>query len=196
MGVMELLDSLPPFKNDAILRSFIKAYSIINNRGYNNILVSVSGGSDSDIVLDIINRVDTEKKVKYVWFNTGLEYQATKDHLQYLERKYNVEIMRELAIKPIPLTCKEYGQPFLSKFVSEQIYRLQKNGFNWVDEPYEELVKKYPKCSSAIKWWCNQYTKDNNFEKVSRYDIGYNQYLKQFIISNRARIKSNRRKRA
>lgn len=184
MTLTELLDTLPTFQNETIITAIIKAYSIINDRGYNSILCSISGGSDSDIVLDIIGRVDVKKKVKYVWFNTGLEYQATKKHLDYLERKYNVEIIRERAIKPIPLTCKQYGQPFISKFVSEQIYRLQKHGFNWVDEAYEELVKKYPKCVGAIKWWCNQYTKERGSEKVASFDIGYNKYLKEFLLAN------------
>lgn len=167
-----------------IVDSFVKANSVINSPLYKTILCSVSGGSDSDVVLDLISRVDLNKKVKYVWFNTGLEYQATKDHLDYLEKKYNITIERERAIKPIPLTCKEYGQPFLSKYASEQIMRLQKHNFKWQDRPYEELVEEYPKCKSAIKWWTNQYTVENNFEKVSRYDIDYNKYLKAFIIKH------------
>lgn len=78
-----------------IVDSFVKANSVINSPIYKTILCSISGGSDSDIMLDLITRVDLEKKVKYVWFDTGLEYQATKDHLEYLERKYNVTIERE-----------------------------------------------------------------------------------------------------
>lgn len=167
-----------------IVDSFAKADSVINNPRYKSILCSVSGGSDSDIMLDLIYRVDLSKKVKYIWFNTGIEYQATKDHLDYLEEKYDIEIIRERAIKPIPSTCREYGQPFLSKFVSEQISRLQRYNFTWEDKPYNELVKMYPKCKSAIKWFSNQYTKENNFEKVSRFDIGYNKYLREFLIDN------------
>lgn len=167
-----------------VIDSFVKANSVINSPLYNTILCSISGGSDSDIMLDLISRVDKEKKVNYVWFNTGLEYQATKDHLDYLEKKYNIKIIKERAIKPIPLTCREYGQPFLSKYVSEQIGRLQKHNFNWENKPYEELIKEYPKCISAVKWWTNQYTKENDFEKVSRYDINYNKYLKEFMLEN------------
>ena len=88
-----------------IVDSFVKANSVINSPLYETILCSISGGSDSDIILDLVHRVDKDKKVKYIWFNTGLEYQATKDHLDYLEKKYNIEIIRERAIKPIPLTC-------------------------------------------------------------------------------------------
>ena len=36
-------------------------------------------------MLDIVWRCDKDNKVDYVWFDTGLEYQATKDHLKYLE---------------------------------------------------------------------------------------------------------------
>ena len=158
-----------------IVDSFVKANSVINSPLYKTILCSISGGSDSDVMLDLISRVDLNKKVKYVWFNTGLEYQATKDHLDYLEKKYNIEILRERAIKPIPLTCKEYGQPFLNKHVSDMIYRLQRHNFKWEDKPFTELMKEYPKCKSALQWWCNKKTVLN---------INRNKYLKEYMIYN------------
>lgn len=158
-----------------IVDSFVKANSVINSPLYDTILCSISGGSDSDVMLDIIHRVDLNKKVKYVWFNTGLEYQATKDHLDYLEKKYNITIIRERALKPIPLTCKEYGQPFLSKHVSDMLYRLQKHGFKWENGTLNELLRSYPNCKSALSWWCNA----NTVLNISR-----NKYLKEFIIAN------------
>ena len=163
-----------------IVDSFVKANSVINSPLYDTILCSISGGSDSDVMLDLIHRVDLNKKVKYVWFNTGLEYQATKDHLEYLEKKYNITIERERAIKPIPLTCKEYGQPFLNKHVSEMIYRLQKHGFKWEDKPLDELLKQYPKCKSALRWWTNDKPIKSNDH--SMFNINYNKYLKEFMI--------------
>jgi hypothetical protein len=166
-----------------IVDSFVKANSVINSPLYKTILCSVSGGSDSDVILDLVHRVDLNKKVKYVWFNTGLEYQATKDHLDYLEQKYNIKIERERAIKPIPLTCKEYGQPFLSKFVSNQISRLQKHGFKWEDKSYNELLKEYPNCMSAIKWWCNEYGYLDN-GRIRSFNIGHFKHLKAFLLSN------------
>lgn len=165
-----------------IVDSFVKANSVINSPLYETILCSISGGSDSDVMLDLISRVDLNKKVKYVWFNTGLEYQATKDHLDYLEKKYNIEIIRERAIKPIPLTCKEYGQPFLTKRVSECIYRLQKHNFKWENKPFDELLKEYPNCRSALKWWCNYH--DITKTGHSQLNINYRQYLKEFIMAN------------
>lgn len=168
--------------NLIVFDSFVKADSIINNPKYQTIICSISGGSDSDVILDICKKVDIDNKVIYVWFDTGLEYQATKKHLVFLEKKYNIEIHRERAIKSIPISAREYGQPFLNKFVSEQIGRLQKYDFKWEDRPYEELAKEYPKCKSAISWWCNHRdTKDYGY---SMFNISYNKWLKEFILLN------------
>lgn len=161
-----------------VMDSFVITNSKINNPCYRNISASISGGADSDIVLDILTKLDTNNKVKYVWFDTGLEYQATKDHLEHLEQKYNIKICREKAIKPIPLSCRQYGQPFLSKQVSEYIQRLQKHNFLWEDKPLNELLKEYSNCKVALKWWCNEWG------EKSKFNISYNKWLKEFMIAN------------
>ena len=79
----ELLDSCP--KNQIIGDNLVRAWSKINSPIYKNGLCSVSGGSDSDVMLDICYRCDKDNKIQYVWFDTGLEYQATKEHLKYFE---------------------------------------------------------------------------------------------------------------
>lgn len=169
-------------KNETIVNNYIKAWNIINKDKYKKIMVSISGGADSDIILDICYRCDKYDKCEYVWFNTGLEYDATKEHLDYLEDKYGIEIKRERAIKPIPVSCREYGQPFLSKFVSDMIGRLQRHGFQWEDDTYENLIVKYPKCKGAIAWWTNH--RDTADFGYSRFNIDYNKFLKEFIIEN------------
>lgn len=118
-ALYDVLSKLP--KNKIIIDNFIKAFWIINNDAYKKIICTVSGGADSDVMMDICTKCDVDNKIDYVWFNTGLEYQATKDHLLYLEEKYGVNIIRYRAVKPIPLSCKQYGQPFISKQVSEFI---------------------------------------------------------------------------
>lgn len=175
-SIEELIKDCP--QNQVILDNLIRAWAIINSPKYKKILCSISGGSDSDIMLDIVWRCDKDNKVDYVWFDTGLEYQATKDHLEYLERKYNIRFIRKKAIKPIPTSCKEYGQPFISKNVSEFIQRLQRHNFQWEDESFDVLIKKYPKCQSALEWWCN--TKGEN----SQFDIKNKKWLKEFMIKN------------
>lgn len=171
----ELLKDCP--KNQIIGDNLIRAWAKINSSQYRRILCGISGGSDSDVMLDIVWRCDKDNKVEYAWFDTGLEYQSTKDHLKYLEEKYSIMIMPYRAIKPIPIACKSYGQPFLSKQVSEFIQRLQKHNFQWGDESFEILIEKYPNCKSALEWWCNT-------KKSKKLSIAQNKWLKEFIIEN------------
>ena len=178
--IEELLQDRPV--NSVIGDNLIRAWSKINSDKYKKIACAISGGSDSDVMLDIVWKCDKYNKVTYVWFDTGLEYQATKEHLKYLEDKYNIKIESYKAIKPIPLSCKQYGQPFLSKQVSEFIQRLQYHNFQWEDEDFDTLYKKYPKCKSAIQWWCNVKQSDN-------FNIRRNKYLKEYIIQNNPTFK-------
>ena len=55
-------------------------------------VVSISGGADSDMMLDMIRALEPEKNypfdtIRYAWFDTGIEYTATKQHLDHLEEK-------------------------------------------------------------------------------------------------------------
>ena len=173
-SIEELLEKSS--SNQTITDSIIKAWSKINSSKYKKILCSISGGSDSDIMLDLLWRCDINNKIEYVWFDTGLEYQATKDHIKFLESKYDISIISHKAQKPIPISCKQYGQPFLSKYVSQKIWYLQKLNFSWIDLPFEELCKTWPKY--LMKWWCNQYQPIN-----SQYNIARNKWLKEFLIA-------------
>lgn len=150
---------------------------------HESIMVAVSGGSDSDILLDVIYRLDPHRKARYVFFNTGLETDATRRHLRDLEEKYGIKIEWIPPVMPIPTCCRKYGQPFWSKRFSEYIYRLQRHGFRWEDEPFEVLYAKYPNCKVALKWWCNEWPKRDN-GKESSFNIAYAPYLKEFMIAN------------
>lgn len=169
----KLIDTAP---NIEILNSFLVTENKLN--GCKKALCSISGGSDSDIILDICTKVDKDKKITYVFFDTGLEFQATKNHIKHLENKYNIKIHTEKAVKPIPTCCREFGIPFLSKQVSEFISRLKKYNFKWEDKPFEQLYKEYPKCKAALKWWCNEWG------EKSKFNVSYNKYLKEFMIEN------------
>lgn len=138
------------------------------------------GGGDSDVMLDILYRCDKDDKITYVWFNTGIEYQATKDHLNYLEQKYNIEILRIRSDIPVPLSCTRYGIPFISKSVSSILDRLQKAQFDFKQDgnkDYEFLINKYKGMDSFFKWWCNMYG-------ASTFNIKRNKWLKEFLIEN------------
>lgn len=141
-------------------------------------MCSVSGGSDSDIMLDMVFRLDPEKKVKYVFFDTGLEMQATKEHIKDLERKYGIQIITLRPKVPAAAAVKKIGYPFWTKQTSEYISRLQKHGFTWEDKPFDELYAKYPKCKAALRWWCNEWGEN------SRLNIEKSSFLKEYIMLN------------
>ena len=178
MNIEELNNLLSTIKNPTIGKAILTTYHKLNNCHYKKVLCSVSGGSDSDIVLDLLTKCDNNKIVEYFYFDTGLEYEATKEHIKYLQDKYNIVITTLKPKTPIPLAVKKYGQPFLSKMVSENIQRLQKHEFKWENKPYEELVKDYPNCKSALQWWCNS-RKNNVLLGITR-----NKGLKEFMINN------------
>lgn len=145
---------------------------------HNNIACSISGGADSDIMLDIVSKLDLDKKVHYVFFDTGIEMVATKKHLDYLENRYGIKIEHIKHDTPIPVAVKKYGYPFLSKKFSDYIERLQKHNFQWEDGTFEELDKKYPNCQTALRWWCNAWGEKSsaNIERAP--------YLKEFMMQN------------
>ena len=146
-------------------------------------MVSISGGADSDMMLDMIQALGPEQnypndEIHYVWFNTGIEYTATKRHLDYLEAKYGITIERRKANTPVPIGCKTWGQPFLSKRISQYISRLQAHGFQWENERFETLYARYPNCKAALRWWCN------DFGEGSQLNIEKCRLLKEFMVEN------------
>ncbi|MBR1597389.1 MAG: phosphoadenosine phosphosulfate reductase family protein [Lachnospiraceae bacterium] len=177
MNLDDILDQAP--QNSLIGNSLIITYDKI--RKYDKILCSVSGGSDSDILVDLCQKYDDIDKITYAFFDTGLEFAATKEHLDYLEQRYGITIQRIRANKSVPLCCKTYGQPFISKQVSEWIERLQKHNFQWEDEPLDILEERYPNCRAALRWWCNDFASKSGGEESS-FNIAYNQYLKEFLV--------------
>ena len=85
MDVLELLDTCPEIH-------IADAFLVTNHKlkRYKKPVCSVSGGADSDMMIDIVSKVDPDKKTTFVFFNTGLEYRATLEHLDYLEKKYDI----------------------------------------------------------------------------------------------------------
>lgn len=190
-SMTELLESVPKENMTfEMCNAFVKAWGKIHGYGggksevhpftmYPKIMVSVSGGADSDIVLDLVERIGYPlSEVHYAFFDTGLEFAATKRHLEYLEQKYGITIERYRAKIPVPLGVKKYGVPFLSKKISNNIHRLQKHGFKWEDKPFEELYAEYPRCKSALRWWCNQWG------EKSKLNISNRKWLKEFMTAN------------
>ena len=129
-------------------------------------------------MLDLLERIRGGRPIIYVFFDTGIEFEATKRHLNELEHKYDIKIERRRAKKPVPAGCREYGVPFLNKRDSMYIERLQRHGFQWEDEPYEVLSERYHNCVSALKWWCNEWGGKGRFNISAVFG------LKEFMLEN------------
>jgi len=132
-------------------------------------ICSYSGGSDSDIMIDLIETArqiaPSLPQVKYVFFNTGLEMKATKDHVKATAEKYGVEIEECRPKINIIQSARTYGIPFVSKIMSAGLSEWQKKGVPLsIAQEYEdaedksvkrkELKERYPKCESLINFLC------------------------------------------
>lgn len=116
----------------------------------------------------------------YVFFDTGLEYQATRKHLSFLEKKYDILIQRVRAEVPIPLAIKQNGSPLLSKNGDEFLSRLQKHNFDFKNDSlksFDELYEKYPKCKGALQWWCQVNVTINISNKAKHWIINNTENL-------------------
>ena len=112
---------------------FVAIQSIIAKRLYQhpNAICSYSGGSDSDIMLDLIERTCEAfnlPPVKYAFFNTGLEMKATKDHVKATAEKYGVDITTYRPKVGIVQATRKYGVLFVSKIMSAGLSEWQKKG--------------------------------------------------------------------
>lgn len=163
-------------KNLKVYKTYYKIDEILKK--YKNPYVSYSGGSDSDTMLFILNRLGY--KIPAIFFDTGFEYDATINHLHnMISMGHDIKVVKSKY--RLPSVIAKYGIPFQNKIVSERISRLQKHNFDFKNDgglDFNELVKKYPNTKSAMQWWCNK-------NKSASYNIDeYNVYLKDFLIEN------------
>lgn len=166
-------------------------------REHPHAICSYSGGSDSDILLHLIEstrKIFSLPPVQYCFFNTGLEMEAIKRHKREMAEKYGVEIREYRPKKNIVLATREHGLPFISKIVSAGLEGVQKKGiplsiaaeYAEADDKIakrEELRQRYPKCESAINFLCGCNTKGEPRPEIQLV-IGSSKYLLDFIIEN------------
>lgn len=134
-----------------------------------NAICSYSGGADSDIMIDLIERVRKAfslPPIQYAFFNTGIEMKATKDHVRATAEKYGVEITEYQPVKGYILTttngdqkkipCKsaanimyatrQNGVPFVSKIMSAGLEGWQKKNLPLsIADEYEQADDKVEK---------------------------------------------------
>lgn len=159
-----------------------------------NAICSYSGGADSDILIDVIEQARNIfglPPVKYVFFNTGLEMKATKDHVKATAEKYGVEIETVRPKVNIVMASRKYGIPFVSKIMSAGLSEWQKKGVPLaVADEYEqaedkeakrqELRERYPKCESVLNFLCCCNSKGEPRPNIQLV-INSSKYMRDFI---------------
>ncbi len=157
-------------------------------------ICSYSGGSDSDILIDLIERVRmifSLPSVEYAFFNTGLEMRATKNHVKEIAKKYGVKIEAHRPKTGIVTASRKYGIPFVSKIMSAGLEEWQKKGIPLsISKEYEEakdkaakrqeLKERYPKCESVINFLCCCNSEGEPRPKIQLV-INSSKYMRDFI---------------
>ena len=195
-GVSKVYKDRPDYADFDSPEKFEAIKSIIAKHLYQhpNAICSYSGGADSDIMIDLIER--TRKTfgfppIKYVFFNTGLEMKATKDHVKATAEKYAVEIEEVRPKIGIVQASRTYGIPFVSKIMSGGLSDWQKKGvplsiakeYDEAEDKAEkrrELKERYPKCESLINFLCCCNSKGEARPNIQLV-INSSRYMRDFI---------------
>lgn len=162
-----------------------------------NAICSYSGGSDSDIMLHLIETVRKTfdiPPIQYCFFNTGLEMEAIKRHVHEMEKLYEITIKEHRPSKNIVQATREHGLPFISKIVSSGLEGVQKKNIPLsIAEEYinaedkaakrAELKKRYPKCEATINFLCGCNSAGEPRPDIQLV-IGSSKYLLDFITEN------------
>lgn len=166
------MSNRPDYADFNAPQKFVAIESIVAKRliEHPNAICSYSGGSDSDVLIDVIERVRKMfpkiKPVRYVFFNTGLEMKAIRNHVKETSEKYGVQIDEIRPKVNIVQAVRKCGIPFISKITSTRLGIWQKRDIplsiiqeydEAEDQPakYNELKERYPKSAAAIAYLCS-----------------------------------------
>ena len=172
----------------------IQAIILTRLKQHPKAICSYSGGADSDILLDLIERTrkifPSLPPVKYVFFNTGLEMKATKDHVREVAEKYGVEIEECKPKINIVKASRKYGIPFMSKHFSQALGDWQRKDvpMSIIDEyekaedkavTFQKFVICYPKSKRLINFLLN--TDKNGVQHFNQLGFQSEKYLREYM---------------
>lgn len=130
------------------------------------IALSFSGGKDSTVLYELCKEVGIIDKIHVVFSNTKMEFETINDFIKSFN---NIEVIEPQSA--LPIIYLKYGLPIHSKYTSEMLNRLQRHNFDFVNDTYkdfDELILKYPKCRSGLKWVTGKNVKLNCPEWLRR----------------------------
>lgn len=151
-----------------------------------NVMISVSGGSDSDCIIHLICTYFPEylEKCNFVFVNTGLEYDATKRHLDDIQKRYGITIEKIRGISVVT-AIQKYGIPVLNKSRSEDIYYYML-GKQWAIDRIDGAKRagtRYEYSANMIAMI--HYAKENGIKISSRCcDKSKKEPVKRYIKEN------------
>lgn len=181
-----------PFKFETIKSIIAKRL-----REHPNAICSYSGGSDSDILMHLIEstrKIFSLPPIKYVFFNTGLEMEATKQQVLNAEKIYGIKIETVRPKVGIVQATKKYGLPFVSKIMSSGLEGIQNKNIPLSiaaeyanaenkEAKYIELCERYPNCKSTINFLVGCNSKGEPRPDIQLV-INSSKYMLDFIIEN------------
>lgn len=132
--------------------------SVVAKVGEDKIYLSFSGGKDSTVVHHLLDMAIPNNKIKRVFINTGIEYQAINDFVKEMASKDErfVIIAPSLPIKPM---LEKYGYPFKSKLHSHYVSIFNHIGkSDYIAKYLGERKGKRFICPNNLKY---QFTKNN-----------------------------------
>ena len=96
--------------------TYAKIESVMDAYKDKNVRVAYSGGSDSDAVMWLLRSMGYD--IPAVIYNTGIEYAATREHVDYMKSQgFTIETIK--AEIPVPSALIKFGQPLLVHSVQE-----------------------------------------------------------------------------
>lgn len=191
----------PPYADYDAPHKFMAIEAIVGKRliEHPHAICSYSGGSDSDILTDIVERVRTQifpglPPVDYAFFNTGLEMEAIKRHVKETETKYGIKIDTYRPKRNIVIATRDNGLPFVSKIMSAGLDGVQRKQIPLtIADEYAaaedkiakraELKARYPKCESEINFLCGCNSKGEPRPRIQLV-INSSAYMLDFIKAN------------
>lgn len=91
MKIEEIVESLPTTIPAAAIDAVIKGHAVIDRYLHPVCFLMACRPEDDDMV-DLITKLDPEKRIRYFVVCTMNEYNVFAEHIKYLERRYGIDI--------------------------------------------------------------------------------------------------------
>ena len=117
MGELEaLLDKFPKDVPAAAIDSVIKANNVID-RYSKPACFLIACRPEDDIMLDLLTKIDDDRRLKYYVVCTMTEFNLLYEHLKHLERKYRIGITPAIVVSDRRKTIKNFADAFNADLV-------------------------------------------------------------------------------